>query len=83
MVRQHDHGALGTNLRKPSAASLPLTAYRFKSVMEKSSASSDRRIGESTLFNYVLGQLQPSAGEVRIDDKLTTGMRPSTSIGSA
>jgi branched-chain amino acid transport system ATP-binding protein len=24
----------------------------------------------------VLGQLQPSAGEVRIDDRLTTGMRP-------
>ncbi|MGA9123388.1 MAG: ATP-binding cassette domain-containing protein, partial [Pseudolabrys sp.] len=32
--------------------------------------------GKSTLFNCVLGQLQPSAGEVRIDDKLTTGMRP-------
>jgi len=32
--------------------------------------------GKSTLFNCVLGQLQPSAGEVRIDGKLTTGMRP-------
>ncbi|MGA7000450.1 MAG: ATP-binding cassette domain-containing protein, partial [Pseudolabrys sp.] len=32
--------------------------------------------GKSTLFNCVLGQLQPSAGEVRIDDRLTTGMRP-------
>src|SRR6476660_7824191 len=32
--------------------------------------------GKSTLFNCVLGQLQPSAGEVRIDGKMTTGMRP-------
>ena len=32
--------------------------------------------GKSTLFNCVLGQLQPSAGEVRIDGKPTTGMRP-------
>jgi branched-chain amino acid transport system ATP-binding protein len=32
--------------------------------------------GKSTLFNCVLGQLQPSAGEVRLDGKLTTGMRP-------
>ena len=32
--------------------------------------------GKSTLFNCVLGQLRPSAGEVRIDGKLTTGMRP-------
>ena len=32
--------------------------------------------GKSTLFNCVLGQLLPSAGEVRIDSKLTTGMRP-------
>ena len=32
--------------------------------------------GKSTLFNCVLGQLQPSAGEVRIDGKVTTGMRP-------
>jgi branched-chain amino acid transport system ATP-binding protein len=32
--------------------------------------------GKSTLFNCVLGQLTPSAGEVRLDGKLTTGMRP-------
>src|SRR3974390_191394 len=32
--------------------------------------------GTATLFNCVLGHLQPSAGEVRIDGKLTTGMRP-------
>jgi branched-chain amino acid transport system ATP-binding protein len=32
--------------------------------------------GKSTLFNCVLGQLQPTAGEVRIDGKRTTGMRP-------
>ena len=32
--------------------------------------------GKSTLFNCVLGQLQPSAGEVRVDGKPTIGMRP-------
>ena len=32
--------------------------------------------GKSTLFNCVLGQLRPSAGEVRIDGRRTTGMRP-------
>ena len=32
--------------------------------------------GKSTLFNCVLGQLRPTAGEVRIDGKRTTGMRP-------
>ncbi|MGB9063771.1 MAG: ATP-binding cassette domain-containing protein, partial [Pseudolabrys sp.] len=32
--------------------------------------------GKSTLFNCVLGQLQPSAGEVRIDGQVTTGARP-------
>src|SRR5262249_53239780 len=32
--------------------------------------------GKSTLFNCVLGQLQPSAGDVRIDGRVTTGMRP-------
>lgn len=32
--------------------------------------------GKSTLFNCVLGQLRPTAGEVRIDGMLTTGMRP-------
>ena len=32
--------------------------------------------GKSTLFNCVLGQLQPSAGEVRIDGRPTTGTRP-------
>jgi len=32
--------------------------------------------GKSTLFNCVLGQLTPTEGEVRIDGKPTTGMRP-------
>jgi len=32
--------------------------------------------GKSTLFNCVLGQLTPSAGEVRLDGRVTTGMRP-------
>jgi branched-chain amino acid transport system ATP-binding protein len=32
--------------------------------------------GKSTLFNCVLGQLTPSSGEVRIDGKRATGMRP-------
>ncbi len=32
--------------------------------------------GKSTLFNCVLGQLLPNGGEVRIDGKRTTGMRP-------
>jgi branched-chain amino acid transport system ATP-binding protein len=32
--------------------------------------------GKSTLFNCILGQLQPSAGEVRLDGKVVTGMRP-------
>jgi len=32
--------------------------------------------GKSTLFNCVLGQLRATAGEVRIDGKPTTGMRP-------
>ncbi len=32
--------------------------------------------GKSTLFNCVLGQLTPTAGEIRIDGRLTTGMRP-------
>ena len=32
--------------------------------------------GKSTLFNCVLGQLMPNAGEVRVDGKPTTGMRP-------
>jgi branched-chain amino acid transport system ATP-binding protein len=32
--------------------------------------------GKSTLFNCVLGQLTPSEGEVRVDGKTTTGMRP-------
>ncbi|NPU65914.1 ABC transporter ATP-binding protein [Bradyrhizobium sp. 83012] len=33
--------------------------------------------GKSTLFNCILGQLVPSAGEVRVDGKLVTGQRPS------
>jgi branched-chain amino acid transport system ATP-binding protein len=32
--------------------------------------------GKSTLFNCVLGQLLPNAGEVRVDGKPITGMRP-------
>ena len=32
--------------------------------------------GKSTLFNCILGQLQPSAGEVRLDGQPVTGMRP-------
>jgi branched-chain amino acid transport system ATP-binding protein len=33
--------------------------------------------GKSTLFNCVLGQLRPTAGEVRVDGQTTTGMRAS------
>ena len=32
--------------------------------------------GKSTLFNCILGQLAPSAGEVRLDQRPITGMRP-------
>jgi branched-chain amino acid transport system ATP-binding protein len=32
--------------------------------------------GKSTLFNCILGQLAPSAGQVRIDARDVTGMRP-------
>ena len=32
--------------------------------------------GKSTLFNCVLGQLRPTAGEVSIEGRRTTGMRP-------
>jgi len=32
--------------------------------------------GKTTLFNCVLGQLLPDSGEVRIDGRRTTGMRP-------
>jgi len=32
--------------------------------------------GKSTLFNCVLGQLRPNDGDVRIDGRRTTGMRP-------
>jgi branched-chain amino acid transport system ATP-binding protein len=33
--------------------------------------------GKSTLFNCILGQLQPGAGEVKLDGRLVTGLRPS------
>jgi len=32
--------------------------------------------GKSTLFNCILGQLRPSGGEVRLDGRVVTGMRP-------
>jgi branched-chain amino acid transport system ATP-binding protein len=32
--------------------------------------------GKSTLFNCILGQLAPSAGDVRLDGRTVTGMRP-------
>jgi len=32
--------------------------------------------GKSTLFNCILGQLQPSEGEVKLDGRVTTGLRP-------
>jgi branched-chain amino acid transport system ATP-binding protein len=32
--------------------------------------------GKSTLFNCILGQLRPSAGDVRVDDRSVTGLRP-------
>jgi len=32
--------------------------------------------GKSTLFNCVLGQLRPNGGQVRVDGRPTTGMRP-------
>jgi len=32
--------------------------------------------GKSTLFNCILGQLRPSGGEVRLDGRLVTSMRP-------
>ena len=33
--------------------------------------------GKSTLFNCILGQLTPNEGEVKLDGKVVTGMRPS------
>src|SRR5262245_34379270 len=32
--------------------------------------------GKSTLFNCILGQLAPSEGEVRLDGRAVTGLRP-------
>ena len=32
--------------------------------------------GKSTLFNCILGQLQPSGGAVKLDGRTTTGIRP-------
>ncbi|MGY4484527.1 ABC-type branched-subunit amino acid transport system ATPase component [Bradyrhizobium sp. LM3.2] len=32
--------------------------------------------GKSTLFNCILGQLTPSGGEVKLDGKVVTGLRP-------
>ncbi len=32
--------------------------------------------GKSTLFNCILGQLRPSGGDVRLDGRSVTGMRP-------
>jgi branched-chain amino acid transport system ATP-binding protein len=32
--------------------------------------------GKSTLFNCILGQLKPSGGDVRLDGRTVTGMRP-------
>lgn len=32
--------------------------------------------GKSTTFNCILGQLTPTAGEVRLDGRVVTGMRP-------
>jgi branched-chain amino acid transport system ATP-binding protein len=32
--------------------------------------------GKSTLFNCILGQLKPSGGDVRLDGRQVTGMRP-------
>ena len=33
--------------------------------------------GKSTLFNCILGQLTPNEGEVKLDGRIVTGMRPS------
>ena len=33
--------------------------------------------GKSTLFNCILGQLEPNAGDVRVDGRRVTGLRPS------
>ncbi|HLH88266.1 MAG TPA: ABC transporter ATP-binding protein [Xanthobacteraceae bacterium] len=63
-------------------------AKRFGGIVAVDGVSFDVRAGEilgiigpngsgkSTLFNCILGQLKPTAGDVRIDGRAVTGMRP-------